>query len=59
METIYPRKMTIKIIGRDEEIISEATQKTFLTRAQLSDTVRLAIEEDNDLREKVVKVEIF
>ncbi|MGG3367083.1 hypothetical protein [Bacillus anthracis] len=51
--------MTIKIIGRDEEIISEATQKTFLTRAQLSDTVRLAIEEDNDLREKVVKVEIF
>ncbi|MBG9832132.1 hypothetical protein [Bacillus wiedmannii] len=59
METIYPRKMTIKIIGRDEEIISEETQKTFLTRAQLSDTVRLVIEEDNDLREKVVKVEIF
>ncbi|WP_144651110.1 hypothetical protein [Bacillus cereus] len=59
METIYPRKVTVKLIGENDEIISEATQKTWLTMSQVSQELRIEIEENDNLRKTVRRVEII
>lgn len=59
METIFPRKVTVRITGKDGEVISEATQKTWLTRGQLSEIIRIEIEDNDELRENAAKVEII
>lgn len=63
MEMIFPRKVTVRILDAEDNVLEETTEKTWLSRAQISERTRFSIEilrqEDPEYFNKIAKVELI